>query len=111
MVSKEAVEAVITPEFVNNLFEGMLLETGSGKWIITVQGKPVVVSGKLLYDSRKQAVQAFYNCFKWRSSRDLHMATHPGASVWDWWREGRNSYWSVFKKVMTEKYGLKIIQI
>lgn len=111
MVSREAIEAVITPEFVDNFFRGMLLETGSGKWIITVQGKPVIVSGKLLYDSRKQAVQAFYNCFKWRSSRDLHMATHPGSFVWDWWREERNSYWPIFKKVMTEKYGLKIIQI
>ena len=89
----------------------MLLEAGSGKWIITVLGKPVIMSGKLLYDSRKQAVKAFYNCFKWRSSRDLHMATHLGASLWDWWREERNSYWPVFKKVMTEKYGLKIIQI
>jgi len=111
MINKEAIEAVITPEFVNNFFRGMLLETGSGKWIITVFGKPVVVSGKLLYDSRKQAVQAFYNCFKWRASRDLHMAIHPGANRWDWWGEDRNSYWPVFKKVMTEKFGFDVIQI
>lgn len=111
IVSKEAVEAAITPEFVNNLFEGMLLETGSGKWIITVLGKPVIVSGKFLYDSKKQAVQAFYNCFKWRSSRDLHIATHPGAAAWEWWGENRNTYWPIFKRVITEKYGLEIIQI
>ncbi len=110
MVNREDIEAVITPEFVNNFFRDMLLETGSGKWIITVLGKPVIVSGKLLYDSRKQAVQAFYNRFKWRSSRELHMATHPGVSLWDWWREEHSSYWPVFKKVMTEKYGLKIMQ-
>lgn len=112
MVSREAIEAVITPEFVNNFFRDMLLETGSGKWIITVQGKPVVVSGKLLYNSRKQAVQAFYNCFKWRSSSELYAATNLNASSWAWWRsEETHIYWSVFKKVMTEKYGLNIIQI
>ena len=112
MVNREQIEAAITPEFVDNFFRGILLNTSSGKWVITVLGKPVIVSGKLIYDSRKQAVQAFYNCFKWRSSRDLHMATHPGAHYWDWWgEEERSSYWPVFKKTMTEKYGLKIIQL
>lgn len=104
-------ERLVTPSMVRNMFQDYIVEKGSG-WAMTICGKILTVNGKMIFNSREQAVKAFYNSYHWRAMREMHMAAHPGSDRWSWWNDSnRTTYWKAFKKVLERDYGLKFIQV
>lgn len=108
-------EEMITPSFVREVFSNNIIREGQEQWVITVGGKIVTLSGKMLFDSKQQATKAFYNSFHWRFGRQVAIQIN-GGEVWNgpyyWWRDSnRLNRWKAFKKVLERDYGFKIIQV
>lgn len=111
-MTSEEYKNAITPEFVRRLFEHSILSDETERWAITICGKIISVQGKIFYNSREQAVKAFYNMFSWRIRRELLIATHPNERVYGWWSsQERPIMWKVIKKTLTEEYGLDFIKL
>lgn len=57
-------EDAITSNIVRNIFKNHIFENGcSDKWAMFICGRLINISGKSFFDSREQAVKAFYNAF------------------------------------------------
>ena len=111
-MTAEEYRRFMTPALVRDVFEDCVLNEGSERWAITVGGKVLSIQGKTFYNSREQAVRAFYNSFSWRARRALWQAAHPTDDTWGgWWREDRGVLWNTFKKSLTEDYGLNFIRV
>ena len=108
-------EEMITPSLVRRVFNNHILREGQEKWAIAVCGKIVTVNGKMLFDSRQQAVKAFYNSFHWRFGHQVAMQINGGdgwTGGYRWWNDSnRGDRWKAFKKVLERDYGFKIIQV
>ena len=92
-------ERFVTPSMVREMFQDYIIDNGNKGWGITVCGKILTVNGKMFFDSREQAVKAFYNSYHW-------------SNRWSWWSdENRTTYWKAFKKVLERDYGLKFIKL
>lgn len=110
-MTKAEVKEMISPEVVRTIFEPFVVATNAEKWAITISGRIIAIGGKMFYDTKQQAVKAFYNAFKWRAGRDIWQQTHPD-DPWGWWRSGDSAViWKGFKEALTEKFGFKIIQV
>jgi hypothetical protein len=107
MIATETIKDCITPTLVREVFEDSILSEQKG-WYITVCGKIVTVDGKIFYERRDQAVNALRNSFSFRARRAIHNKIHNDNSYW-WRSEDATRYWTVFKKVLEEEYGLKIL--
>lgn len=104
-------ENLVTPDMIRRVFQDFILDENRG-WAITVCGKILTVNGKMFFKTREQAVKSFYNSYRWRAMREIHIAAHPSSERWGWWRDTERSiYWKSFKKVLERDYGLKFIQI
>ena len=111
-MTSEEYKNSITPEFVRGLFKDSILQDGDERWAITICGKIISVQGKVFYDSREQAVRAFYNMFSWRIRRELFIATHPNDTSYRWWSDpDRPEVWKIAKKTLTDEYGLNFIRV
>lgn len=111
-MTKDEYKELVTPEIIRELFEHNTLDHNQEKYALTIGGKIISVGGKFFYDSREQAVKAFYNMFSWRARRTLWMAAHPNDTSWAWWRQPEGSdIWKAFKEAITEHYGFNVIQI
>lgn len=105
-------ERYVTPSMVREIFQDYIIDNSNKGWGITVCGKILTVNGKMLFNSREQAVRAFYNSYHWRAMRCMHLAAHPNSDRWSWWNdESRTIYWKSFKKVLERDYGLKFIKL
>lgn len=110
-MTKDEVKELVTPQFVRELFQDHIVESGQARWAITVCGKIVSVGGKIFYDSREQAVRGFYNAFRWRACSSLWRTTHP-EDRWGWWRSTDNgTVWKGIKEALMEQYGFSVIQL
>ena len=100
----------LTPELINSIFHGSLIDSASSKWYITMDGKIISVGGKVFFDSRTQASKAFYNYFKWRANwRIYSVLGEEGPS----WRNDNNrvtNKWKALKEVLQEQHHFKIQQ-
>lgn len=111
-MTSEEYKNAITPDFVRRLFEGSILQDDGERWAITICGKIISVQGKIFYNSREQAVKAFYNKFSWRIRRELSMVAHPNEAYYRWWSDpDRPEVWKIAKKTLTDEYGLNFIRI
>lgn len=101
-------DIVINDNFINRVFTGRLLDKTTPHFCITYKGRIVVNNGRMLYDSRKQAVAAFYNCFHWHIGYTYRMVNNLS---WDQFGRlrGREKLWKYFKDAI--KNDLKIIQV
>lgn len=106
----ENAEELITPTMVREIFEDNIINEGPKGWCMMICGKVLTVNGKMFYKSRQQAVKAFYNSYHWRAMRHIHTART--GEPWGWWNDYRRTNdWKAFKKVLTEKFGFKIVRI
>lgn len=108
-------EEMVTPAFIREVFDGHLVNRGQERWAITVCGKIVTLSGKMLFDSKQQATKAFYNGFHWRFGHNVARHINGGdgwIGEYHWWSDAdRANRWKAFKKVLERDYGFKIIQV
>lgn len=110
-MTKEEYKAMVTPDVVREIFQNYTLNQDNPRYVISVGGKIIAVGGKIFYDSREQAVKAFYNSFHWRALSALWKTMHP-SDPWGWWRNtDRQTIWKAVKEVLTESYGFKITQV
>ena len=110
-MTKQEYKDLVTDDVVREIFQNHLLNEQSSRFVISVGGKIVAVGGKMFYDSREQAVKAFYNSFRWRAQHVLWRVNHPD-NPWGWWRDPDNSViWRAIKEKLTESYGFKIMQV
>ena len=108
-------EEIVTPAFVREVFEHSIVAEGQERWAITVCGKIITVSGKMLFDSKQQATKAFYNGFHWRFGHGVARQINGGdgwQGNYHWWSDpNRTNRWKAFKRVLERDYGFKIIQV
>ena len=110
-MTKAEVKEKVSAEVVRDIFEPFVVASNAEKWAITVSGRIIAVSGKMFYDTKQQAVKAFYNSFKWRALRSLWSQEHPD-DPWGWWRSSDSKpLWEGFKEALAEKFGFKIVQV
>jgi hypothetical protein len=103
---------LVNDNFIEEIFGHEMITSQSGKYCVTMQGKVLSMGGKSFFDSREQAMRAFYNRYRWVVCRNLHLKMHPGSQPYRWWSdEDRTHYWKSFKKVAESKYGFKIMQV
>lgn len=112
-MAKYDYEGFVTPTMVDDMFRDFYIDSENKGWAITVCGKILTINGKMLYKSRKQAVTAFYNSYRWRAMRQMAHAVHPNAEYpYGWWGDAsRDDYWPSFKSALEKNYGLKFIQL
>ena len=110
-MTKEEYKAMITPDVVREIFQSYTVNQDNPRFVISVGGKIIAVGGKIFYDSREQAVRAFYNSFHWRAQSALWRINHPD-NPWGWWQNtDRQTVWKAIKEALTESYGFKITQV
>lgn len=110
------IENLITKELVREVFNGSVVDSTSGKWMINVCGKVINIGGKAFFDTREQAVRAFYNAFSWRAGLYIgraNCARRGGdlGAYYLWGDSDRAAYWKAFKKVLAKDYGFKIVRV
>jgi hypothetical protein len=76
---------LVTPAMVDDMFRNFYIDSENKGWVITVCGKVLTINGKMLYKSRKQAVTAFYNSYRWRAMRQMAYAVHPNTEHPYYW--------------------------
>jgi len=104
------LDSLITPNVIRETFEGNLLDSDNKGWYITVCGKVLTIKGKIFFNSREQAVKAFYNSYNWRATRNIAVNVHPNQE-YRWWNDpNRPYYWKAFKRVLEKDYGLRFIR-
>lgn len=109
---ENSYERFVTPALVREIFENSILNSTAERWIISVCGKIVAIQGKIFYDSRDQAVKAFYNSFNWRARRRIGQLSHPDDGNAGWWSDpNRGRYWKDFKSALTKNYGFVITRV
>lgn len=106
-------ERYITPSLIRDIFQNSVVSEGNKGWCILLSGKIVTINGKMFFNSRQQAVKAFYNSFHWRVGREMYRITHPTEERWwSWWSDpDRTACWKTFKKVLERDYGFKIVRV
>lgn len=103
-------DKLVTPSLVREVFQRDIVNSDNRGWSITVCGKLLAVGGKVFFETREQAVKAFYNSYRWRVTRSMSLANNPDED--HWWRDGNSSnYWKTFKKVLEKDYGFKFIKL
>lgn len=104
-------EELVTPTLVRQLFQDNVVKSDCPKWAIFISGKLISIQGKIFYDSREQAVKAFYNHFSWRAKRRLWNTAHPG-DLYHWWGNPEGAViWKAFKKSLETNYGLTFREV
>lgn len=105
-------ENIITENVVQNIFGEDLIDSTSGKYIITICGKILSINGRMFWNSRDQAIKSFYNSYKWRVRRDILMVLHPHDNLFNWWSDSNGGIiWKAFKQVLKEKFNFKITKV
>lgn len=106
------MEDLVTPTMVRGIFEDYVIGDGRKGWCLMLCGRVLTVNGKMFYKSRQQAMKAFYNSYHWRAMREMHTTLNPEAAPWGWWQNpNRTNYWKAFKKVLTEKFGFRAVEL
>lgn len=101
----------VTPTFVRELFEGAILDEENKGWYITLCGKILTIDGKVFFNSREQAMKAFYNSYNWRAKHKLYDVTHPEPNGrYHYWSDpDRTIMWRAFKRKLESEYGFQIL--
>ena len=110
--TENSYERFVTPALVREIFESSILDSTAERWVISVCGKIVAIQGKIFYNSRDQAVKAFYNSFSWKVRRKFGRLSHPEDINTRWWSDpNRGQYWKDFKSALTKNYGFVITRV
>jgi hypothetical protein len=85
-------------------------------WVIwTNKGIFAPKNGRMLHETREQALRHWYNSLKWQAIRviktDFVNTYHPGKKYWEVkFPCNDKEIWKAFKSEMAEKYDFQIIQ-
>lgn len=105
-------ERFVTPSLIREVFQDSIIGEGNKGWCILLSGNIVTINGKMFFNSKPQAVKAFYNSFHWKAGSAMYRVIHPNSEVWNWWSDpNRTACWKTFKKVLERDYGLKIVRV
>lgn len=109
MTVQEAKE-LITPDLISGIIDEHLINRSNRKYYaISVKGKLLELgNGKILFDSRQQAIKGFYNSYRWRTSWTLTRRLFgPSAR---WW-EHSAVIWKAFTEKLKREYGFQVVEV
>ena len=102
----------ITPELVRSIFETSTVYPERPKYVMTIGGRIVSISGRCFYESKEQALKSLYNSLGWRIKREVWELTHPDEDRYGYWRAPESTkMYKAFKEAIIEKYGFKVISV
>ena len=109
---EEYYESLVSPDLINDVFSGEILNGSSGKYVILLQGRLVTIKGRVFYDTKTQATKAFYNSFSWKVRRAIWAQTPHSREQYGYWGSpDRGRMWLAFKKALEKNYGFKIVAV